>query len=45
METKLPSVTTILGATKDQTSLDAWKKRVGEEQANKIKKRSSYHWN
>jgi hypothetical protein len=35
--TKLPSVTTILGATKDQTSLDAWKKRVGEEQANKIK--------
>lgn len=34
---KLPSVTTILGATKDQTSLDAWKRRVGEEQANKIK--------
>jgi len=35
--TKLPSVTTILGATKDQSALDAWKKRVGEEEANRIK--------
>ena len=32
----LPSVTTILGATKDMTALNEWKKRVGEEQANQI---------
>lgn len=34
---KLPSVTTILGATKDQSALDAWKKRVGEKEADRIK--------
>ena len=33
---KLPSVTTILGATKDMTHLNEWKKRVGEEQAAQI---------
>ena len=27
---KLPSVTTVLGKTKDQTFLDEWKKRIGE---------------
>ena len=38
--TKLPSVTTILGATKDKESIEAlerWKQRVGEEGAEKIK--------
>ena len=33
---KLPSVTTILGATKDMTHLNEWKKRVGEENAKRI---------
>jgi len=32
----LPSVTTILGATKDMTALNEWKKRVGEEKAKQI---------
>jgi genome maintenance exonuclease 1 len=32
----LPSVTTILSATKDMTHLNAWKKRVGEEKARQI---------
>jgi genome maintenance exonuclease 1 len=32
----LPSVTTILGATKDMTHLNEWKKRVGEEKAQQI---------
>lgn len=32
----LPSVTTILGATKDMTHLNEWKKRVGEEKAKQI---------
>jgi hypothetical protein len=38
--TKLPSVTTILGATKDKESIEAlerWKQRVGEVGAEKIK--------
>jgi genome maintenance exonuclease 1 len=34
--TKTPSVTTILGKTKDMTHLIAWKKRVGEDQAQQI---------
>ena len=34
--TKTPSVTTILSATKDQTALDEWRKRVGIENAKKI---------
>jgi len=33
---KLPSVTTILSATKDQTHLIEWRKRVGEERARQI---------
>jgi genome maintenance exonuclease 1 len=33
---KTPSVTTILGKTKDMTHLIAWKKRVGEKQAQQI---------
>lgn len=33
---KLPSVTTILGQTKDMSGLEKWKKRVGEEEANRI---------
>ena len=33
---KLPSVTTILSRTKDQTYLDKWRARVGPEKADKI---------
>jgi hypothetical protein len=33
---KLPSVTTILGATKDMTHLNLWTKRVGEAKAQQI---------
>jgi len=33
---KLPSVTTILSATKDMTHLNEWKKRVGEAEAQRI---------
>ena len=36
-ETKLPSVTRILAATKDSKALDAWAARIGEEKAEKIK--------
>jgi genome maintenance exonuclease 1 len=32
----LPSVTTILSATKDMTHLNEWKKRIGEEKARQI---------
>jgi genome maintenance exonuclease 1 len=32
----LPSVTTILSATKDMTALNEWKKRVGEQKAKEI---------
>ena len=32
----LPSVTTILSATKDMTALNEWKKRVGEEKSKQI---------
>jgi len=35
-ESKLPSVTTVLGAMTDKSGLDAWRKRVGEEKANQI---------
>ena len=41
---KLPSVTTILGATKDQESIDSinrWKARVGEETATRIKEQAA----
>jgi len=37
----LPSVTTILDKTKDKTFLIEWKKRVGEEEANRITKEAS----
>tara|TARA_Y100000114_G_C11753362_1_gene325588 strand:- start:1599 stop:2303 length:705 start_codon:yes stop_codon:yes gene_type:complete len=32
----VPSVTTVLSATKDMTHLNAWKKRVGEQEAQRI---------
>jgi len=38
---KLPSVTTILSRTKDQTYLDKWKAKVGYEEAERIKNHSS----
>jgi len=38
---RLPSVTTILGATKNQQFLKDWKARVGEEAAERIKNLSS----
>ena len=37
----LPSVTTILSATKDQTVLIEWRKRVGEENAKQITKEAA----
>jgi len=33
---RLPSVTTILGSTKDMTGLNEWKKRIGHEKAQQI---------
>jgi len=36
-EEKLPSVTTILSATKDKAHLDEWANRVGQEEAERIK--------
>jgi genome maintenance exonuclease 1 len=36
-----PSVTTVLGATKDQTHLLEWKKRLGEAKANQESKRAA----
>ena len=33
---KLPSVTTVLDSTKDKTHLFEWRKRIGEEEANRI---------
>ena len=38
---RLPSVTTILGATKDQQFLKDWKAKVGEKEAERIKNHSS----
>lgn len=38
---KTPSVTTILGATKDMTQLNEWRKRVGEENAKQITKEAA----
>lgn len=37
----LPSVTTILGATKDMTGLNEWRKRIGEEKAAQITKEAA----
>ena len=39
--TRLPSVTTILGATKNQDFIKKWKAKVGEENAERIKNHSS----
>ena len=39
--TRLPSVTTILGATKNQQFLKDWKAKVGEQEAERIKNLSS----
>ena len=38
---RLPSVTTILGATKNQQFLKDWKAKVGEQEAERIKNESS----
>lgn len=38
---KMPSVTTILGATKDKTHLDVWRKRIGEDNAKRITEESA----
>ena len=38
---RLPSVTTILGATKNQQFLKDWKEKVGEQEATRIKNLSS----
>tara|TARA_S200002703_G_scaffold42468_1_gene36860 strand:+ start:181 stop:885 length:705 start_codon:yes stop_codon:yes gene_type:complete len=40
-EQKVPSVTTILGKTKDDKFLKAWRDRVGHEEANRIVKQAS----
>jgi len=39
--TRLPSVTTVLGATKNQQFLKDWKEKVGEEEAERITNLSS----
>ncbi len=47
-ERPLPSVTTILSKTKpkaDQESIERWKARVGEKEANKIKNEDCSAWN
>lgn len=38
---KYPSVTTILGAMTDKSGLDKWRKRVGDEEADRISKFSA----
>ena len=38
---RLPSVTTVLGATKNQYFLKKWKATVGEQEADRIKNHSS----
>ena len=38
---KYPSVTTILGAMTDKSGIDKWRKRVGEEEADRISKFSA----
>ena len=35
-EVKYPSITTVLSATSDMSSLHAWRKRIGVDQANKV---------
>ena len=38
---RLPSVTTVLGATKNQNFIKRWKARVGEKEADRIKNHSA----
>lgn len=38
---RYPSVTTVLGKMSDKTSLNEWRKRVGDEEANKVSARAS----
>jgi len=38
---RLPSVTTVLGATKNQDFIKKWKEKVGEQEADRIKNHSS----
>lgn len=38
---KYPSVTTVLDKTSDKTNLIAWRKRVGDEEANRISNRAT----
>jgi hypothetical protein len=38
---KYPSVTTVLDKTSDKSHLIAWRKRVGEEEANRVSKRAT----
>ena len=38
---KVPSVTTILSATKDRRFLDNWRRRVGEKEADRIMQQAS----
>ena len=40
---RFPSITTVLGQTKDMTKLMEWKKRVGEEEANRISRKATTH--
>ena len=40
-ENPVPSVTTILGDTGDKTALIAWRKRVGDTEANRVSKESA----
>ena len=37
----VPSVTTVLSATKDMTQLNAWRKKVGEQKARQITQESA----
>ena len=38
---KLPSVTTILSATKDKRFLDNWRRKVGDAEADRIMQQAS----
>ena len=38
---RYPSVTTVLGKMSDKTALNEWRKRVGEEEANRVSARAS----
>ena len=38
---QVPSVTTVLSATKDMTQLNAWRKRIGEQKARQITQESA----